>query len=169
MSGKMKKILLAGAMVLMMLALMVPGSSSEQKAKFPFTVEKNIGTATFALKTYDEVWDAVVKTLVNWFYILGVVEKDTGIIEVEFQPDPFFWGGGSNGPEGTIMGVMIKKRDGGISVMLIWVLGPDILIRSRSSQIKYLYGEFYQAVADILYGKADRTVVTQETSATLWD
>ena len=169
MSGKMKKILLAGAMVLMMLALMVPGSSSEQKPRYPFTVEKNIGTATFALKTYDEVWDAVVKTLVNWFYILGFVEKDAGIISVEFQPDWFSWGWGSHGPRGTIMGVMIKKRDGGISVMLIWVLGPDILIRSRSSQIKYLYREFYQAVADILYGKTGRTVVTRETSAALLD
>jgi hypothetical protein len=163
----MKKILLAGAIVLMMLALMVPGSSSEQKAKHPFIVLNNIGISAFALKTYDEVWDAVVKTLVNWFYILGFIEKDAGIIEVEVQPDPFFWGWGSNGPEGTRMGVMIKKRDGGISVMLIWVLGPDVLIQSRSSQIKYLYGEFYQAVADILYGKAGRTVVTQETSATI--
>lgn len=124
--------------------------AEDVKPSYPFTVEKSIGAATFADKTYDQVWGAVVKTLILKKYHPSLIEKDAGIIEAEQV------GAGkgltkSEGSQGVRMSVMVEKGDAGISVTLTWYRGKKIVMRSMSAQLNKVYGEFFQAVADILY------------------
>lgn len=144
----MKNQILCGIVVCLLAGGMAP--AEEQKPGYPFTVEKSIGTAKFADKTYDEVWGAVVKTLVLKGYHPSLIEKDAGIIEAEQvrARGTLFK---SEGSQGVRMSVMVEKGDAGISVTLTWYRGKKIVMRSMSAQLNKVYGEFFQAVADILY------------------
>lgn len=135
--------------------------AQDQKSGYPFKVEKSIGTAKFADKTYDEVWGAVVKTLVKSHYRLGVVEKDAGIIEAFYDPpESKFWGKKSG--EGQMMSALVESGEGGIAVSLTWTRGKKIVIRSMTAQMKQIYGTFFQAVADILYPPEEAALKSHE-------
>jgi hypothetical protein len=125
----------------------IPGTT------YPFVVEKSVATAEFKAKTYDEVWGAVVKALLVKKYRLTVSEKEAGIIQVTRERSDATKLLLSRNAEEAKMSVVLEKIEDGVSVILRWQYGEEIMLQSVSSKLKKVYGEFYQAVADILYEK----------------
>jgi len=118
---------------------------------YAFNIVKKSGVATFAAKTYDEVWGAVIKTMVVSNYKLAVSEKDAGIIEAEHvrsESTRAFVGKDTDEPR---LSAIVETKGSDIVVTLTWTRGEKILLRSIASQQKKVYGEFFQRVADILY------------------
>jgi hypothetical protein len=125
--------------------------AEDQKPGYPFEVVKKSGVATFAAKSYDEVWAAVIKTMVASNYKLAISEKDAGIIEgehVRAESTRAWVGKDADEPH---LSAVVEAKGLDVVVTLKWTRGEKILFRSVASQQKKVYGEFFQAVADILY------------------
>lgn len=150
---RIKEVIMKNQILCGVVACLLAGGlavAEDVKPSYPFTVEKSIGAATFADKTYDQVWGAVIKNLVKSHYRLGVVEKDAGVIEAFYDPpDSKFWG--KKDGEGQTMSVFVESGDSGVLVSLTWGRGKKIVIRGMQAQLRKVYGQFFQAVADILY------------------
>jgi hypothetical protein len=84
----MKKVLLLGVIVFVLVGVVLFAQKTE-KSGYPFKVDKDVATAVFAKKTYDEVWGATLKALIALDYKTTTLEKDAGIIKaVDIQkPD----------------------------------------------------------------------------------
>ncbi|MHB8053663.1 MAG: hypothetical protein ACYDH3_00195 [Candidatus Aminicenantales bacterium] len=155
------------SVIFVAVCLALAGIIQAEEAKvYPFVLEKGVGTATFAEKSYDEVWGAVVKSLVASNYKLTLSEKDAGIIEavhVKSQSSKS-WGamiGTTNKSKEAALSVVVENKEGGCIVSLKWDRGEKIVMRSMKAQVNKVYGEFFQAVSDILYPVAETKEVIE--------
>lgn len=128
-----------------------PVPRQNQEPGYPFEIVKKSGVAIFATKTRDEVWAAVIRTLVASNYKLTVAEKDAGFIEathIKSDSTRALVGKWQDEPG---LSAVVEARGPDLVVTLTWTRGEKILLRSVTSQQKKIYGEFFQKVADILY------------------
>ena len=150
----MKQIICAVAVCLLAGAVAI--AEDVKPPGYPFELKDKAGIASFAEKTYDEVWGAVIRSLIASNYKMTLSEKDAGIIEATHvkSESSKVWGGlfGTTGKsKEPTLSVIVEAKEGGVSVMLKWDRGEKIVMRSMTAQMKKLYGEFFQRVADILY------------------
>ena len=141
---------ITGVVVVCLLAGAV-AMAEVSKPAYPFEIVKKSGVATFAAKSYDQVWAAVIRTLVASNYKLVVAEKDAGFIEathIKSDSARVFVGKDMDEPG---LSVVVEAKGADVVITLTWTRGEKIVIRSIKSQQKKVYGEFFQGVADILY------------------
>ena len=139
------------AVCLILMACASAPVAKEVRPGYPFEIIKKSGVATFVAKTHDEVWAAVIRTLVASNYKLTVAEKDAGFIEathIKSDSTRALVGKWQDEPG---LSVVVEAKGPDVVVTLTWTRGEKILLRSVGSQQKKIYGEFFQHVADILY------------------
>ena len=148
----MKNRFFCGGLVFLMLAACASAPiAREARPGYPFEVMKKSGVATFTAKTYDQVWAAVIRTLVASNYKVAVAEKDAGFIEaahIKSDSTRALVGKWQDEPG---LSIVVEAKSPDVIVTLTWTRGEKILLRSVASQQKKVYGEFFQRIADILY------------------
>jgi len=132
-----------------------PQEQQPPDTTYPFEYEGKSGIAKFAGKSYDEVWGAVIRSLVASNYKVTLSEKDAGLIEaVHIRSESSkTWGAllGSGKAEEARMTLLVEPKDTDIVVTIRYDRAEKLVLRKAATQRKRICGMIFQKVADSLY------------------
>jgi hypothetical protein len=164
----MKKILSLGVTVLMLVGVVLFGQKAEEPG-YPFKVDKDVATAVFAKKTYDEVWGATLKALIALDYETTTLEKDAGIIKaVDIQKPKVIKSESAQIPgavttltvtrraKSRAIAVRVEAQGAKIAVSWHWDTSEKFTLLPGEANWNHVYSAFYNKIAELLYGKVEK-------------
>jgi hypothetical protein len=160
----MKKILSLGATVFMLVGIVLFGQKAEEPG-YPFKVDKNIATAVFAKKTYDEVWEATLKALIALDYEATTLEKDAGIIKaVDIQKPVHIKSESAPAMQGAMvtrmgkysaMAVRVEAQKDKVAVSLRWDRAAKFTLLPAGANGNSIISALYDKMAEVLYREVE--------------
>jgi len=156
----MKKILSLGAVVFVLVGGVLLGQKSGKSA-YPYKMDKNVATAVFAKKTYDEVWGATLKALIALDYKATTSEKDAGIIKALYNKTESVTTKEGYTTSLTRMAkyskiaVRVDAQEDKVAVSLRWDWAEQFTLPPTEPDGNNIFSALYDKIAELLYRKVD--------------
>jgi len=158
-----RKILSLGAAVFVLAGVVLFGQKAE-KSGYPFNVDKDIATAVFAKKTYDEVWGATLEALGAEGYETTSSEKDAGIIKAvfikveevpirELPPTSLVI---PRADQYRPIAVKVDAKEDKVAVSFCWDSDVNFTFIPAGANGKIYFSALYDKMAELLYGKVEK-------------
>lgn len=127
-----------------LLALFFIMATSQGQFKLEVTKEMKKGQAeiTISGKTFDEVWNGCLKTLMGLKFKIKERDKDGGLISAEKKPGLFY----NEGDKLSTCELMVEEADGKVVITYTYTLGTDAF--SEDKPFKSFCAKFRELLSD---------------------